>query len=104
MYAIIRITEEYVSKKNQNAEKFKVVSCRKLKGDAEEQMEILNREVDGDTKTYRDHYNDLINNYNGNFSYFKEKNPEGYEYIDKFRKSGMENFVRHEIQHVSKWT
>lgn len=104
MYAIKRISEEYSVKHQGNIEISKVVSVRKTKGDAEKVRDDYHNEVMEDKERYSSLYSTLISDHNGNFESMKKVDPEGVDFIHKFRDSKMENYLRHEIELVGKWS
>ena len=103
MYAIKRITKNYDGNIGKEVESMKIVSCLKKKSDADERLIELDDEMKADLVYYNQLEREYIDIYNGGSAKFKEGNPEGYEDFQKFRKAGIEGFVRHEIETVTKW-
>jgi hypothetical protein len=103
MYAIKRISKNYDGSIGKDVETAKIVSCIKKKSDADEKMDSLNDEMKADLEYFTQLEREYIDTHNGGSSVFKEANPDGYEDFQKMRKAGIEGFVRHEIETVSKW-
>ncbi len=103
MYAIKRITKEYDGATGKFVEKQKIVSCIKKKYEADEKLIELDLEMQEDKVKFTQLEQQYVGEFGGSTARFKEANPEGYDFFTKFRNSGSENFLKHEIETVGKW-